>query len=235
MVSELPIPELLRPGRRGQTYLKSLIMQGLFGQAHIVVERLESELGRKALSDYLLSGLILESIRTEGVANLPRGIQLVPKEFKDFLQSKIIRESDIERRFKELRLLIDTKSPTAWTPVFFDIAKLAKPQKEEFLAYEGLLDVMLRILDKKNKAMRGSITGLMRALAATDEDKARLAGQFHAIPSAEGVRGESIAELRAILKDRGVIAAGGTRKNKHTRGNSKFRRTVRNRGNQKKL
>jgi hypothetical protein len=196
-------------------------MQGLFGQAHILVERLGSELGPKALSDYLLSEHILESIRTEGVANLPRGIQLVPKEFKDFLQSKIIRESDIERRFKELKLLVDTKSPTAWTSVFIEIAKLAKPQKEEFLAYDGLLDALLQILDKKNKAMRGSITGLFRTLAATDEDKARLAGQFHAIPAAEGVRGESIAELRSILKDRGIIAAGGTRKKKRSKRKSR--------------
>lgn len=210
MVSELPVDMLLRVGRRNQTYLKSLIKQGLFGQAHILVERLGSELGRKALSDYLLSGRILESIRIEGVTNIYRGILVVPKEFKEFLESKIMRESDIERRFKELQLLLDTKGPDVWTLVFIEIVKLAKPQKEEFLVYEGLLDVLLRILDKKNKTMRGSIAGLMRALAATDEDKARLASQFHTIPAADGVRGESIAELRAILKDRGVIKEGGS-------------------------
>jgi hypothetical protein len=202
------------------------------------MERLESELGFGALSHYLSEQRILDFIRDEvGPYLLREERKAVPVEFIDLIKSKIVVESDIARKFEKLKLILDTTGPDvwAWTHVFVEIAKLAKPQKEEFLAYDGLFDVLLSILDKKNKAMRGSITGLMRALAATDEDKARLAGQFHAIPAADGVRGESMAELRDILKDRGIITAGGTRKNKRTRSYRKFRRTVRNRRNQKKL
>jgi hypothetical protein len=145
--------------------------------------------------------------------------QAVPLEFIELIKSKLVVESDIARKFEKLKLLL--ANGQEWPHVFVEIAKLARPQKEEFLAYAGLFDVLLRILDKKNKAMRGSIAGLFRTIAATDEDKARLAAQFHAIPAADGVRGESIMELRAILKDRGVIAAGGTRKKKRSKRKSR--------------
>lgn len=232
MVSELPIHELLRPGREGQNYLTSLIKQKLFGQARLLMERVERELGPAALSHYLVTEHILESIRYEEEPFIiDHKAYVVPKEFKDLVQSKI-SESDIGRRFRKIRHYLNSES-TEWEGglAFTFIVDLAEPQKEEFIAYEGLFDTLLKLLDTKSQ--RASIRYLIGKLAVTDEDKARLASKFAAIPAAEGVRGESIAELRQILKDHGVIAAGGTRK-KRRRANKKSRRVVRNRGIKKR-
>lgn len=209
MVSELPIHDLLRPGREGQTYLTSLIKQKLFGQARLLMERVERELGPAALSHYLFTEHILESIRYEEEPIIIGQVTyVVPKEFKDLVKSKI-SESDIARRFRKIRHFLNSES-TEWEGglAFTFIVDLAEPQKEEFIAYEGLFDTLLKLLDKK--CQRASIRYLIIKLAVTDEDKARLAAQFHTIPAADGVRGESIAELRAILKDRGVIKEGGS-------------------------
>jgi len=226
MVSELPIPELLRPGREGQSYLKSLIKQKLFGQARLLMERVERDLGPAALSHYLITEHILESIRYEEEPIIKgQETYVVPKEFKDLVQSKI-GESEIASRFRKIRHFLNNKS-TEWEGVlaFSMLVNYVEPHKEEFMAYEGLFDVLLIILDKQSFA-RTAISYFIDKLAKTDEDKARLAAQFAAIPAAEGVRGKSIAELRAILKDHRVIAAGGTRKNKRRRANKKSRRVT---------
>jgi hypothetical protein len=217
MVSELPIHELLRPGREGQTYLMSFIKQKLFGQARLLMDRVERDLGPAALSHYLITEHILESIRYEEERIIiGQETYVVPKEFKDFVQSKI-GESEIASRFRKIRHFLNNKS-TEWEGVlaFSVLVNYVEPHKEEFMAYEGLFDVLLIILDKQSFA-RTAISYFIDKLAKTDEDKARLAAQFHAMPPVEGIRGESIAELRAILKDCGVIAAGGSRKPIKTR------------------
>ena len=226
MVSELPIHDLLRPGREGQTYLTSLIKQKLFVQARLLMERVERELGPAALSHYLFTEHILESIRyEEEPIIIGQATYVVPKEFKDLVQSKIA-ESDIARRFRKIRHFLNSES-TEWEGglAFTFIVDLAEPQKEEFIAYEGLFDTLLKLLDKKSQ--RASIRYLIMKLAVTDEDKARLASKFATIPAAEGVRGESIAELRQILKDCGVIAAGGYRNTRRTIKNRKRKNLVR--------
>ena len=223
MVSELPIGELFRRGRDGQTYLMSLIKQKLFRQARLLMERVERELGVGVLGSYLTEEHILESIRYEGEPIIGETMQVVPKEFKDLIQSKI-SESEIRIKFDELRRLMNEGDDWKWKNAFMKILALSALRKEEIIGYEGFFDTLLRILDKKKKYMAAYVSEMITYLARNGEDKARLVGLFFTIPAADGIRGESIAELREILKARGVIKKGGTRKNKRSR---KSRRTVR--------
>jgi hypothetical protein len=219
MVSELPVRNLIRPGREEQTYLMSLINQGLFGQARLLMERVERELGLGELILYLSQQRILAKIRYEDEPIILEEMVVVPKDFKEFIQSKY-DVSEIARMFNELRHLLHSGRPEMeWRLAFMKIGDLAEPHKEEFIAYEELFDTLLQILDKG--LMQGTIRYLLWVLAKIPEDKARLAAKFQAIPAADGVRGESIAELRSMLQGHGVIAAGGTRKKKRSKRKSR--------------
>jgi hypothetical protein len=90
-IRELPIRDLLRVGRTRQTYLKSLIKQGLFGLASLLMERLERELGLGALSHYLSEQRILDYIRDEvGPYLLREERKAVPTEFIELIKSNKI-------------------------------------------------------------------------------------------------------------------------------------------------
>jgi len=223
MVSELPISELSRHGREGQTYLTSLIKQKLFRQARLLMERVESAYGLGPSIPLLGLESILETIRYEGEPIVEgKETQVVPKEFKDLIKSKI-SEFVIADKFREFtELVLNDKANLKWPSAFMEIVELAKSQKEGFVAYEGLLDKLVFILDRKKKVnMFGVVSELIRTIATTDEDKARLAKKFAKIPVTKGkMRGESVADLGTILKDCGIIKAGGTRKMQKTRKNA---------------
>jgi hypothetical protein len=225
MVSELPIDELYRHGR--EKYLMSLIKQKLFLQARLLMERVERAYGLGVSLIALKLESILEKIRYEGEPIVEgKETEVVPKEFKDLIKSKI-SEYAIEIKFREFtELVLNDKANLKWPSAFMELVGLARTHKEGFLAYEGLLDKLVFIFDRKKKVnMFGVVSELIRTIATTEEDKARLATTFAKIPVTKGkTRSESIADLGTILKDCGIIKAGGTRKKKRTR---KLRRTVR--------
>jgi hypothetical protein len=88
-IREVPILDLIRPGQEGQTYLKSLIKQKLFGHARLLMERIENELGLDGLRNYLSEQRIIESIYVLDVDRWDPGKKQVPKEFKEWITTKI--------------------------------------------------------------------------------------------------------------------------------------------------
>ena len=111
-IRELPILDLIKPGRKGQTYLMSLIKQKLFGHARLLMERIENELGLEGLRKYLSEQNILDSIYVLPSDRWDYWLKKqVPKEFKEWIIMKT-RDGNIaaggSRRTVNTRKTINT-------------------------------------------------------------------------------------------------------------------------------